>query len=80
MDYSSTFADPQHVVNKHHAYAGGHTSYLLTGFPENMICKTPALAGNEGNQFEQLLLSMLGNSLQCLSPVLNSFPCTPSHH
>lgn len=67
MDYSSTFADRQHVVNKHRANAGGHMPYLLTSFPENVICKTP---GNGGNRFYQLLRSTLGNSLlSCFNPL-----------
>lgn len=70
MDYSSTFADHQHVVNKHHANTGGDAPYLLTSFPENVICKTPALGGNVGNPFDQLLLSMMGNSLpSCFNPL-----------
>lgn len=70
MDYSSTFADRQHVVNKHHTNAGGHMPYLLTSFPENVICKAPVLAGNGGNRFYQLLCFTLGSSmLSCLNPL-----------
>lgn len=46
MDYSSVFADRQHVANKPDVNAGEHLLYLLTSFAENATCKTAALAGN----------------------------------